>query len=263
MTRKLPLQLLMLFAFTLLFISCSDEDEKTFPFSHLHLNFFEHFHPNEREMVFFLQTNETFPCNNFLISTSVEQTPGVLEIHADNLDIPNICITSIGPATRSLFLGETDQLPRKVIFWVKEDKHDFDMNIHQGFINVKRHSEAIGRLSFSRDTLMRIPDNTVWGYVVKEKEKKVHSREKLMDEFMAHGAQPLTLEDGDYHYFEVEEEDVVFHSHDLNEKTQGFAFWFDKELDLLFDAFQQYAEENEQMELRIRLFNTRGERIFR
>lgn len=241
------------------FSSCSRDDYKDYPFTHIELSHYEQFHGNRRDLVFYLKTLETFPCNNFQINTQVSHNRDQVEIHADNIEIPSYCITLTGPATRSILLGNPDENPRSFSFWINTDRHDFNLMVKEDHIELEQGQFFDKRLSFVRDTLMRIPDNTVWGYLVWDGDDKSYLPEELLGIFEEYGAELLTLQGGDYHYFQVEEGKVIFFPGE--NKITGFSLWFEKEIEILVEAFQEYLSENEITDLKIRLFNTRGERF--
>lgn len=258
---KLRLRNIVLFIFGLfIFSSCSRYDENDYPFSHIELIHYEQFHANRRELIFYLETLETFPCNNFQINTQVSLNRDQVEIYADNIEIPSYCITLTGPATRSILLGNPDENPQKFSFWVNTDRHDFNLTVNEKYIDIDKGSFFDKRLSFKREKLMRIPDNTVWGYLVSDTaEDKSNLPDDLLQVFQGIGAELLTLQEGDYHYFQVEEELVIFFPGE-NEIT-GFSLWFEKEIEILVTAFQEYLAQTGITNLQIRLFNTRGERF--
>jgi hypothetical protein len=255
---KFRLLYIVLIVFGLSIVSsCSRDEDNDHPFTHIQLSHYEQFHSNKRELIFYLETLETFPCNNFQINAQVSHNRDQVEIHADNIEVPSYCITLTGPATRSILLGNPDENPEKFSFWVNADRHDFNLLVKENSIELEQGQFFDIRLSFAREKLMRIPDNTVWGYLVSD--NKINLPEELLLVFEEQGAQLLTLADGDYHYFEIEEEEVIFFPGE-NEIT-GFTLWFEKEMEILVTAFQKYLTDNEITNLQIRLFNTRGERF--
>ncbi len=257
---KIRLLYILILAFGLSVLSsCSRDEDDDHPFTRLELKHYEQFHSNKRELVFFLETFEEFPCNNFQINTQVTHSQNQVEIHAENIEVPSFCMTSFGPATRSIFLGDTEKSPENYSVWVNFDRHDFELLINETSIEIKKGKSFDTRLSFSREKLMRIPDNTVWGYLVSESENKNNITESLLEIFEESGAELLPLQDGDYHYFHVEDETVMFF--DGIGEIEGFSFLFDKEIQVLISAFQNYIDQSEIDNVQIRLFSTRGERF--
>ncbi|TVQ87633.1 MAG: hypothetical protein EA393_10440 [Bacteroidetes bacterium] len=243
----------------LLFFSCSGDDEKDFPFSSINLNHYENFSNHERELVFYLETLDSFPCSNFQIAVNMHSSPLKIDIHADNIDVPSHCVTIIGPATRSILLGKPEENPPSISFWVNDKRHDFDLKISEEAIELNKKTIFENHLFFTREVLMRIPANTVWGYIYADTTDKNVIPAGLMEAFTALGAQVLELPDGDYYYFKVVDNSPWFSLGD--EEIMGFSMWFDKGLDLLIAAFEQFAQENEELHYKIRLFNTQGQRF--
>ncbi len=259
MKRKL-LSIFLTFLGISLLLSCSRDDDTDFPFTHIHLMHFENFSSQGRELVFYLETLEEFPCNNFQISTQVTTLRNYVEIHASNIDIPSYCITSIGPATRNLILGDTDQNMGSFSFWVNDLRHDFNLTVNDESIDMVEGSFFDDRLTFVREKLMRIPDHTVWGYLVSDSiDKKIVLPDELMIIFEDYGAELLPLDEGDYHYFLVDEDQSVFFFSGGDNEIEGFTIYFEKDMEILADVFQEYLDIYDISHMNIRLFNTRGE----
>jgi hypothetical protein len=257
---KFRLHYIVILIFGLLvFSSCSRDDDKDQSFTHIELSHYEQFNANKRELIFYLETLETFPCNNFQINTQVSHNREQVEIHADNIEIPSYCITLTGPATRSILLGNPDENPQKFSFWVNADRHDFNLLVNEDYIELEQGQFFDKRLSFTRDKLLRIPNNTVWGYLVSDSDDKISLPEELLQIFEEYGADLLSLNNGDYHYFQVKEDVVIFFQGE--NEIIGFSLWFEKEVEILAAAFQEYLDQNDITNLQIRLFNTRGERF--
>jgi hypothetical protein len=257
---KFRLDYIVILIFGLLvFSSCSRDDDKDQSFTHIELSHYEQFNANKRELIFYLETLETFPCNNFQINTQVSHNREQVEIHADNIEIPSYCITLTGPATRSILLGNPDENPQKFSFWVNADRHDFNLLVNEDYIELEQGQFFDKRLSFTRDKLLRIPNNTVWGYLVSDSDDKISLPEELLQIFEEYGADLLSLNNGDYHYFQVKEDVVIFFQGE--NEIIGFSLWFEKEVEILAAAFQEYLDQNDITNLQIRLFNTRGERF--
>lgn len=257
---KFRLRYIVILIFGLsVFSSCSRDDDKDQSFTHIELRHYEQFHANKRELIFYLETLETFPCNNFQINTQVSHNRDQVEIHADNIEIPSYCITLTGPATRSILLGNPDENPQKFSFWINADRHDFNLLVNENYIELEQGQFFDKRLSFTREKLMRIPNNTVWGYLVSDSDDKSNLPDELLQIFEEYGAELLPLSDGDYHYFQVKEDLVIFLQGE--KEIIGFSLWFEKEVEILAAAFQEYLDQNDITNLQIRLFNTRGERF--
>ncbi|MFN2395381.1 MAG: hypothetical protein ABR597_06800 [Bacteroidales bacterium] len=261
MKRKL-LSIFLTFLGISLLSSCSRDDDKDFPFTHISLMHFENFTGQGRELVFYLETLEEFPCSNFQISAQVTTLRDYLEIQASNIDIPSYCVTAIGPATRSLMLGDPEQIPGSVSFWVNDLRHDFSLLLNDESIELVEEAFFDDRLTFVREKLMRIPDHTVWGYLVSDSiDEKIVIPDELMLMFEDAGAELLPLSEGDYHYFLAGEEQSVIFFPGGDDEIEGFTMYFEKDMEILADVFQEYLDMYDISHMTIRLFNTRGERF--
>ncbi len=236
------------------FSSCTKSDEADSSFSALNLEFYEQFSSEGREFVFFLETHEQFPCSNFLIKTQVNETKEYLEVFAEKIDIPNTCVTSLGPATQKLVLGKPEIYSKRISFWINDNRHDFHFDVNNSTTILKKHNQFGEQLTFSRDTLFRLPDNCVWGYIVEQNKNESNILDELIDSFTESGAINHFLAQGDYHFFRVDDSgNIRFPG--IGAGVLTFSVLFDQNLQVLIDIIQEMAPD-----LQIRMFNTNGMR---
>lgn len=259
MNSKTILFFSVIFAFTLL-SSCSTDDDKDHAFNYIDLEFYEEFSPESSFLNFSLSTVESFPCSNFTLEAEVNHSNGHTEIQVSDIDVPDICITTIGPATQLLQMGATDEASARYTFWVNDKRHEFEIIINDHHITLEQGSPFENHLLFNFDTLMRIPQNTVWGYAIFEQTSKEKNDlwNELMEAFKDAGAEDLWLEDGFYYYFSVTDNEIEFEN--IKQENITFHFQFDESLDVLTELFHRINEQYE-TEIQLRLFNTKGERF--
>jgi hypothetical protein len=247
--------LLLIFSTSALFLSsCNKDEESDNSFSYIILNYFEEFHPTGREFVFALETVEQYPCDNFLIKTEVNDSDHTLEIKAQSLDVSNICINVIGPATRVLNLKSPEEYHKRNVFWVNENQHEFHFNVTEEKIEVERRSKFGSNLIFPYDSILRIPDGYVWGYfVIRDKNDRDITAE-LLSAFYEKGVVEFTLADGNYHYFEIIDGRLRFEGMETEVKTFGFMYSGDLE------SITTIATETAPG-IQIRIFDTLGNTV--
>lgn len=260
MNKTIKLSLLLSLFLGAFFISCNKDDGKGHAFDYINLEYYEHFTAEGSDIYFLLSTIETFPCSNFQLEVSVEKSSNHTDIRIQDLDVPDVCITSIGPATQQIVVGPVNDAAGGFTVWVNDKRHDFSVQINQELIAVNTGQLFENHLFFSSDSLLRIPQNTFWGYTLTgSMSKKPDFLEDLMEEFIKAGAKLITLSDGNYYYFTVKE-GMVYFGH-IKQEINTFYFQFDNSMTELVDIYEKVMENYESEEIQIRMFNTRGERF--
>ena len=115
-----------------------------------------------RHFILNCATIKYYGCCNFIINYKVNREGNVITISFGTVNMPPMCLTSLGPATAQIDLGV---LPTGT----------YTLNLISGTINTSKLtvdnnqyklSPVSGtNVSYARTTLLRIPDNTIWGYV--------------------------------------------------------------------------------------------------
>jgi hypothetical protein len=241
-------------AFTLPFSSCSKDEESDNSFSNVTIQFFEQFKTEGRQFVFYLETVEQFPCNNFLIKTVVNDSDHILEIKAQSIDASLTCINTLGPATRLIHLGEPEKYSKKNVFWVNDSEHEFHFNVSENKISVEKWARFDGNLIFTNDNVLRIPDYLIWGYIIVRDKSDRDILNELLSSFYELGATEHALEDGDYHFFAIDEGKLKFSG--LDAEIRSFGFLYHGDMQELVDLSNNVAPG-----VRIRLFDTLGNDI--
>ncbi|TVQ14962.1 MAG: hypothetical protein EA361_06705 [Bacteroidetes bacterium] len=245
----------------ILFTSCSTDDEKDHAFNYINLEFYEHFSSENSFIHFNLSTLESFPCNNFTLEVQVETYTGHTEIQVIDIDVPDICITTIGPATQLLQIAPPNEINPNFTLWVNDKRHEFKINIADNLISIEQGKPFDNHLFFNFDTLMRIPENTVWGYVIFEQSKNEKNNiwTEIMKAFKDAGATELLLDNGFYYYFSVKNNEIQFDN--IKQDIITFHFHFDEPLEVLTEIFYRVTEQFQDTDIQLRLFNTKGERF--
>jgi hypothetical protein len=252
--NKILYLFLTFIVFALSFSSCSKDEESDNSFSNITIQFFEQFTSEGRQFAFYLETVEQFPCNNFLINTIVNDNDQILEIKAHSIDASLTCINTLGPATRLIHLGQPEEYSKKNVFWVNESEHEFNFNVSENMISVEKWARFDGNLIFSNDTVLRIPDYYVWGYITVRDKSDRDILNELLSSYYEHGATEHALEDGDYHHFVIDEGMLKILG--LDAEIRSFGFMYNGNIQELVDLSNNVAPG-----VRIRLFDTFGNDI--
>lgn len=244
----------------LVLASCTKDDAKDQTFSYIDIEFFEQFSSDGAELFFSFKTLESFPCSNFTLAVSVSPSSGLNEIRITDIDVPDVCVTSMGPATYLLPLGPANKQTTNYTVWVNDNRHDFQLKTEDKTISVSEGETFEDHLFFAFDSIMRIPTNTVWGYVVFSGEDNGSEIwTQILDKFYRAGAKEMILPDGNYYYFDVRENKIVFDN--VKSTAHTFYFQFDQPIQELIDLYEVSIADQQQSEIQLRLFDTKGERF--
>ena len=256
-------QLLSVFTLSLIlsgFLSCSRDDEKDTAFKYIDLEYFETFTQEGRAINFHFSTVETYPCSNFTLRMVINSSSQHTDIQITDIEVPDVCITTMGPATHNLMLGSTNDLNDSFTLWVNNKRHEFKVIVEDERITIEKGSPFENHLFFAFDSLMRIPQGTVWGYAIIDPERnKQEIFNALLEAFYEAGAQQVVLPDGNYYYFRIKDEKIVFGN--VKQQSYPFYFSFDGPFELLIEAYDEFLKKYEQHDIQLRLFNTSGERF--
>ncbi len=146
-------------------------------------------------------TTQIFGCCNFSLIYSISQTGNTFTIHFDNVYEPEICLTSTGPATATIDLG--------VLTNNNYNIYVTNGGLNTSVLNVSKQSYIISGItgpvvSYTIDTLMRVPDNTIWGEVCYDSSGVYPALlSSFMDSLNAYGVETVSFAPGDYQYFKL------------------------------------------------------------
>ena len=131
----------------------------------IQLELWEALSVNQRFLHLRLSTIDDLECENYTISYSVNTADQRISVSINDLIAPTVCIPGMAPGTGLISLGAVDpnlytieinlknnQIINKGILNVFSDKIKLDMQTDYG-------------IQFPYTTLLRMPENTIWGYI--------------------------------------------------------------------------------------------------
>jgi hypothetical protein len=257
-TRNLIL-LLAIFTFGIL-SSCNKSDEKDNPFHYIDLEYFEMFSAEGATLFLNFNTLETFPCSNFTLEVIVTPSTNHTDISISNIDVPDVCITAVGPANYLLSIPKPANDAANYTVWVNDKRHDFTLKTNPTTISVVPGNHFDNHLFFAYDSIMRIPEGTIWGYALFDSNQKgIDIWARIIKAFEEAGTKQIILPNGNYYYFDVKEHNISFEN--IKQNSQTFYFHFENEIDKLVSIYQDIKSEYQNSEIQLRLFSTNGDRL--
>lgn len=221
-----------------------------------HIAALEKLSPGERSLQFEIETIQDEPCANAVIEARLTKVSYQVRISLQDILAPTDCIPGTAPAFTNLDAGRlpagyyqlTIDLKSEVVnegqIVVRGDRYLIDMETTNGF-------------TLPEKELLRIPENTIWGYVTYE----AMNDEALAAEFqkaIAALSDNAAFSRGYYGHFRVAGANVVVRNAPQEEQIKQFAYGYSGETETLQQLIDQYRAAYGER-LQIRLFNDDGE----
>lgn len=154
-----------------------------------------------RHLVLNFATIKVYACCNFNIKYEMMREGNVINIRFGEVNMPPMCLTSLGPATAQIDLGV---LPTGT----------YTLNLVSGITNIStltvdnnqcNLSPVSGsNISYTRTTLLKVPENTIWGYVCFDSTGTSPALlNTFFDSLSILGAQNISFTPGDYGFFQL------------------------------------------------------------
>lgn len=194
--------------------------------------------PGERSLQFEIETIEDEPCANAVIEARLTKVSYQVRVSLQDILAPADCIPGTAPAFTSLDAGLlpagyyrlTIDLKSEVVnegqIIVRGDRYLIDMETTNGF-------------TLPEKELLRIPENTIWGYVTYEST----SDEALATDFqesIAALADNGAFARGYYGHFQVTGNHVVVRNAPRENRIKQFAYGYSGEVETLQQLIDQY-----------------------
>lgn len=147
-------------------------------------------------------TEKVFECSNYRMETNYTLSDNKITINFIKIIAPNICLTSIGPASAIISLSG---LSNKIY----ELELNFGSYKVSGQLNVTANSFVATlptqtKVQFVNPDLKRIPYNTIYGTVHYHSSSTSSLVQKFIDTLQLYGATPTLYPQGDYGQFQIE-----------------------------------------------------------
>jgi hypothetical protein len=187
--------------------SCLDDgnEDKSEVGSDVQIEMYEEVSADPNALLLLSMTEQVFSCSNYQIAATTQITEDAIIIDYTGIVVPNGCITSQGPAfSKDLFAVEegTYRLELRV-----------DDELNEGTLEVNDSLFAITMTSspsvdILTDTLLRIPDGLYWGSIAYYDQADVDLVDSFVDSLNQMPIEMSTLKDGNYGYFELENQQI-------------------------------------------------------
>jgi len=170
------------------------------------ITFAETLSSSGRSFLMRARTERIYACVNYRLRYDLTRSGSNMRVLFHDVTIGAVCFTATGPATASLDLGDLPSGTYSFIFQAPTGTTRTDLRVDDDAYTVASvQGESV---VFPSPVLRRIPDDTIWGligYLGHPWEAPFDSlADSFLDSLAAAGADPITLEPGDYGDFWVD-----------------------------------------------------------
>jgi len=203
-------------ASTLILTSCAKEKIETMPLGTVNVNMFESLFNNGREFYLQVLTDQTNLPVSYYIRNAVTKEGTTITV--DLIDIEKVDASGVNVATGSasayINLGQLTAGQHTLKINVATNANAGILSVEDNFF-VTVFDQTNG-LTFNYDTLYRIPNGALWGYIGYQSASFQSIAESFKDTLQDIGAVGLGLTEGKYGYFWVDESGAYHQEIDEN-----------------------------------------------
>ncbi len=189
----------------LVFNSCNKEEIETMPLGTVNVNMFESLFNNGREFYMQVQTDQTNLLTSYYIRNSINKEGNTINIQLtdiEKVDASGVNVAT-GPASAYINIGNITPGLYTLNIDVAGRSNQGSLSVEDNFF-ISIFGQTDG-LSFNYDTLYRIPNGALWGYVGYQNNTYEPIALAFKDTLTDIGAVGLGLTEGNYGYFTVDE----------------------------------------------------------
>ncbi len=243
------------------FSSCNKDEVETAPLGSVNIDMYELLSYSGREFGFQAFTDlESYPVSYMIRSnTKLEGN----KITVNLLDIEKVTVSGVavplGSASTYVNIGS-----------LSDGEYDFEINvvdrINSGKLKIYPSFyvlsfDGTNGLTLNEDTLRRMPEGTLWGYLGYMDTAYAAPAQEFIDTLLSIGATPLNVAPGNYGYFEYSEDSVF--SQPVDSKytyTKEFYLSYNHSLESLNGIMYYYDFNYRQIYIGIRWFYGDGKK---
>ncbi|GJM34450.1 MAG: hypothetical protein DHS20C18_34510 [Saprospiraceae bacterium] len=212
----------------------------------------------DRQLFLDIRTIENEPCLNTSISANLNRQVDGFNISISHIVEPQDCQLGEAPASTTLNLGSTGI--RTYDFAI--DLKNTIYNLGKLRVEEKRYiveMETEEGIIFLHDELIRVPNQTVWGFVASEDTDLVNSSLNFVGDLKNLGNEKIYLK-GFYHYFTINNDNSIEVNHQKvidRGFVHSFIFEYTQDQSTIVDKLEVFRSENPEAD--VYFFTAQGE----
>lgn len=210
----------------------------------------------ERPLEIHIKSVDRMDCLNYRVDYDFSKNGRNLYLALKDFALSEPCVPGEGPAKAALTLGKLDKGNFPLVISLK------DIIENEGLILVSNQSYTIklktsDGILFSPASLLRIPDNALWGEVFAASDSVSAYAESFMEE-LEQICGPLNLNAGNYGFFQIQENrSLLLLEPATTTGAASFYFSYNGTREILANLVSQYRDRGGD-DLMIKLFDSIG-----
>lgn len=205
-------------------------------------------------------TEKIFECSNYGIEATYTLTDNKITINFIKIITPNICLTSLGPASTIISLNGLANKTYELELNFGANKIAGQLNVTAGSFVATLPTQT--KVQFVNFDLKRIPYNTIYGKVYYHSASTSSLVQKFIDTLQLYGAIPTLYPQGDYGQFQIEPTGQIKQTQDIGYYfTRYYIFNYTNSSGQLRDLVRRFGVNYPNL-LLITLNTTKGETFY-
>lgn len=202
-------------------------------------------------------TEKIFACANFGIQTTYTLTNDKITIHFIKIIAPDICLTSLAPASTVINLSGLSNKTYELELNFGGAKILGQLTITAGNFVATLPSQT--KVQFVNPDLKRVPANTIYGTVHYHSASTSSIAQQFIDSLQLYGATPALYPPGDYIQFQIEANGQIRQTQDAGYYfTRYYIFNYSGSTGQLKDLVKRFGTSYPNL-LLVSLYTTKGE----
>jgi len=243
------------------FSSCNKDKIETLPLGDVNIDMYELLTYSGREFGFQALTDqETYPIS-YQIRKNVKIEGNTITVNLqdiEKIDVSGVQVAT-GPASTYVTLGVLEDGTYDIQINVVDKINTGKLNIFSNLYTLS--FDVSDGLTVNYDTLRRVPNGTLWGYLGYTDTNYAEPAQSFIDTLLSVGATPLNIPPGNYGYFEYSQDSVF--SQPVDDKytyTKEFYLNYNQSLETLNQILYYYDFNYRQLYIGIRWFYEDGKK---
>lgn len=222
--KKVTILLAFLLTAVMFFPACEDDEIETIPLGPVNISLYEAIYNGGRDLYFQVYSDrDDYPATYSIRFTTEEEGERII---VNLLDIQKIEYEGYdiieGPARASIYIGNFSPGDYDITVNVSDKENPVSLNVTSDYYAIS--PEQVQNVTFNDDTLRRVPDGALWGFVAYVNPSQSEVADSFRDSLVNMGALPLNLAPGNYGYFQVSDSGTF--TQPINEGVEYYREFF-------------------------------------
>ena len=188
-------------------------------------------------------TDSIYPCSNYGISSAMQSEGSTIVFRFYNITIPNSCFGNPGPATVQFNLGSLGNGNYDLQFLINDDVFQTTLTVSGNYF--KFSNTASKWVSIKNQTTLRIPTNTIWGYIGFYEDTLKSQALAYLDSLKNLGAKSYNFLPGNYSLFQVDSTgDLIIPPNTTYKNTIPYIFVYGGDLNLARSLVKYFGKNS-------------------